>query len=75
MKIPFPCAGIEVSNDLESHRKDFTSIKTKMINNLNLAMQIVTCLRTEGISLECILNSYYFSDTAYPSFVGMRELV
>lgn len=52
MKIPFPCAVIEVSNDLESHRKDYTSIKTKMINNLNLAMQIVTCLRTEGISLE-----------------------
>lgn len=53
----------------------YTNIKTKMINNLNLAMQIATCLRTEGISLECTLNSKCFLDAAYPSFVGMRELV
>lgn len=74
MKIPFPCTVSEVSNDLESHRKDYTSIKTKMINNFNLAMQIVTCSRTEGISLECFLNSYP-SDAAYTSFVSVRELV
>lgn len=74
MKIPFPCAVSEVSNDFESHWKDYTSIKTKMINNFNLAMQIVTCSRTEGISLECILNSYS-SDAAYTSCVSMRELV
>lgn len=59
MKIPFPCEVSEVSNDLETHGKDYTSIKTKMINNLNLAIQTVTCLRTEGISLECSLISTF----------------
>lgn len=42
-KILFSYAISEVTNHLESHGRDYTRIKIKMINNLNLEMQIVTC--------------------------------
>lgn len=60
-EIPFPHEISEVTKNLTSHGKDYTCIKTQMIDNLNSAMQIVTCWRTEGISLERILNSIFLT--------------
>ena len=49
-----------------------TKIKTKMIKNLNLAIQSLVYEQKE-LLCECILK--YFSDTTYLTFVRMRDLI